>query len=79
MDNAELAANDNGPLTANGGHFGACGNPLCQAAIQKRKGKKFCSARCRMDAFVMRRAAEMISRVGIVRFTALLERLNDGT
>ena len=63
------------PLTDNGGHSERCASPFCETALTGRKGKKFCSDRCRLDAYVLRRAKEMIDRVGIPGFIALLKRL----
>jgi len=62
------------PLTDNGGHSERCGSPLCGTAIAGRKGKRFCSDRCRMDAYVLRRAKEMVDQVGIPEFIAMLKR-----
>ncbi len=61
------------PLTDNGGHSERCGNPFCEAELTGRKGKKFCSDRCRLDAYVLRRAKKMIDRIAIPRFIALLK------
>lgn len=54
-----------------------CQNPFCGCLIPP-KGKnapvkKYCSDRCRMDAYVLRRAGELMSRVGVVRFFNVVE------
>jgi hypothetical protein len=33
-----------------------------------KHGKKFCTDRCRMDGYVLRRAKAMIQEVGIIEF-----------
>jgi hypothetical protein len=66
------------PLTAKCGHSERCSNPFCNAPMEAKKRKRFCSDRCRMDGYVLRRAAQMLDQVGIVRFNAILKgRLND--
>ena len=67
----------NEPLTANGDSFRACQNPFCKGTgvTGSRKGSRYCSAECRMDAFVMRRASEMIDEAGgVMEFYARLNR-----
>ena len=75
MTSAALRKLVNEPLTDNGGHSERCANPFCEAEIAGRKGKRFCSDRCRMDTYVLRRAKEMIDRVGIAEFIVMLKRL----
>jgi hypothetical protein len=65
-DNQEPRSFYSEPLTDNDGHSEQCLNPFCQGEMKARSGKKFCSDRCRMDGYVLRRAREMIDRVGIV-------------
>jgi hypothetical protein len=58
-------------LTLNGGP--SCASPFCEGtARQIRKHGRYCSDRCRMDGYVLRRAKEMIERVGIGRFNAII-------
>lgn len=37
------------------------------------KHGRFCSDRCRMDGYVLRRAKAMIAEVGIIQFNEMLE------
>jgi len=73
MSHQEAQSFTSAPLTDNGGHSERCGNPFCQNAMKARTGKKFRGDRCRMDGYVLRRAKEMIDRVGIVKFNSILE------
>jgi hypothetical protein len=34
---------------------------------------KFCSDRCKMDGYVLRRAREMLNQVGLVEFNVILK------
>jgi len=65
------------PLTDNGGQSERCLNPFCQAEVKGRKGKKFCCDRCRLDGYVLRRAWQMISSVGLVKFFSTMKGFND--
>jgi hypothetical protein len=42
-----------------------CLNPVCKAELgpHKRRGKKFCSDRCRLHAWILKRAAELVLRL----------------
>jgi hypothetical protein len=61
----------------------ACGNPVCQKLIEelpcngrkswRRTPRKFCSDRCKRDGYVLRRAREIIFKIGIVQFSLILE------
>ena len=59
------------PLTANNGDSGRCFNPFCHTMATKR-GKCYCSDKCRMDGYVLRRARAMLAEVGTVEFNAIL-------
>jgi len=65
-------------LTQLNGHSLRCANPFCavERAIKARgKHGRYCSSRCRLDGYVLRRAREMLDRVGIVEFNQILQRL----
>ena len=68
MDSQEARSFDTQPLTENGGHSERCLNPFCKAEMTAKSGKKFCSDRCRMDGYVLRRAKAMMDEVGLVEF-----------
>lgn len=59
---------DDKPLTVNGGQSEQCSNPFCEAPMTARTGKRYCSDRCRLDGYVLRRVRAMIREVGIVEF-----------
>jgi predicted nucleic acid-binding Zn ribbon protein len=63
------------PLTAQHDSSERCSNPFCHAPMDARHGKRFCSDRCRMDSYVLRRAKAMIAEVGIVEFNRILKAL----
>lgn len=67
------------PLTDNGGQSERCLNPFCKAEMKGRKGKKFCSDRCRLDGYVLRRAWQMIDGVGLLDFFSRMKGFNDTT
>jgi hypothetical protein len=53
-----------------------CSNPFCDAVARRsRKHGRYCSDRCRMDGYALRKARELLDRVGIVEFHQLLKRL----
>jgi hypothetical protein len=67
------------PLTTSSGHSGKCQNPFCKTVIEplpdgewRRTERRYCSNRCKMDGYVLRRAKEMIGEVGIIEFNNLL-------
>jgi hypothetical protein len=67
------------PLTTRESHS-RCANPFCKAVIEpledghwRRTRRRSCSDRCKMDCYVIRRAKEMLNKVEIVRFNAILE------
>jgi hypothetical protein len=62
-------------LTAKQSAFDRCANPFCNAAMEAKPGKKYCSDRCRMDAYALRRARELLNRVGIITFYGLLDQV----
>jgi hypothetical protein len=67
---------DNEPLTADHDTSQRCSNPFCHVPITAKQGNKFCSDRCRMDGYVLRRAKIMIDEVGIVASTRFHRILN---
>jgi predicted nucleic acid-binding Zn ribbon protein len=64
------------PLTAKNSHPERCQNPFCNAAIKPEKGKRYCSDRCRMDGYALRRAKALFDQVGIVEFYTILRELS---
>lgn len=60
-------------------HSQRCGNPFCKALvnIKSPRGKhgRYCSPRCRMDGYALRRAKTLLNRVGVIRFHTLLDKL----
>ena len=65
---------DSEPLTAEQSGFEPCANPFCKILMTVRSGKRFCSDRCRMDGYVLRRVKAMVDKVGIINFNSILER-----
>jgi hypothetical protein len=65
-------------LTEFRGHPQRCSNPFCDAPMAAKNKhapvKLFCSDRCRMDRYVLRRAKAMVVEVGIIEFNAILQR-----
>ena len=65
-------------LTEFQGHSERCSNPFCDAPMAAKNKhaavKKFCSNRCRLDGYVLRRAKAMLDEAGIVEFNAILQR-----
>jgi hypothetical protein len=53
-----------------------CENPLCGNQA-KRKGR-FCSSRCRLDVWAIKRAAVLLDRVGVVEAFQILSKLGRG-
>ena len=65
-------------LTQLNGHSLRCGNPFCAVErVIKARGKhgRYCSSRCRLDGYVLRRAKVLLDSVGIVEFNQILQRL----
>jgi hypothetical protein len=50
-----------------------CANPFCRLSTDSKLGKKFCSSRCRMDDYVLRRARAMLVEIGAIKFNAILK------
>ena len=69
------------PLTTSSGQSDSCGNPFCESAIDplpdgyRRTMRRYCSDRCRMDAYALRRAKVLLNRVGVIEFHRLLDRV----
>ena len=61
-------------LTTSSEQSYACGNPFCKAIIEplpegyRRTARRYCSDRCKLDCYALRRVAAIISQVGLVRF-----------
>ena len=66
-----MTAFDTEPLTQSLGHSQRCANPFCNQTIEiKPRGKhgRYCSDRCRMDGYVLRRAKALLHEVGLIEF-----------
>ena len=77
MARTDATSLDDRALTQSIGHSHPCGNPFCKGVVEIKspKGKhgRYCSDRCRMDGYVIRRAKAMLAEVGIVEFNRILE------
>jgi len=78
MTRTDITSFDDKALTQSIEHSRACANPFCKAVVEIKslRGKhgRYCSDRCRMDGYVLRRAKAMLSEVGIVEFNMILGR-----
>ncbi len=70
---ASMTSFDGEALTAEQSGFEPCANPFCNVTTTAKSGKRFCSDRCRMDGYVLRRAKALLDKVGILRFHTLLD------
>ena len=70
-------------LTTSSGHSGKCQNPFCKSVIEplpegyRRTARRYCSNRCRMDGYTLRRAKALLNKVGIIRFHELLDQAQE--
>ena len=66
-------------LTSSSGQSDTCQNPFCKSIIEalpdrwRRTKRRYCSNRCKLDGYALRRAEALLNRVGIVRFHDLLD------
>ena len=59
-------------LTLRNGHPERCSNPFCDGTARKlRKDGRYCSDKCRMDGYALRRAKALLARVGVTEFQRL--------
>ena len=79
MARTDTISFDSKVLTQLNRHSQPCGNPFCEVVVEIKspKGKhgRYCSDRCRLDGYVLRRAKAMLDHVGIVEFNRILNRL----
>jgi hypothetical protein len=78
MTRREARTCDSKALTQCLEHSQPCANPFCKAVVTKSpRGKhgRYCSDRCRMDRYVLRRAKAMLDEVGIIEFNEILEKV----
>jgi hypothetical protein len=67
-------------LTTSSGQFDACQNPFCKSVIEplpngwRRTKRRYCSNRCKLDGYTLRRAKALLANVGIIEFHRLLDR-----
>lgn len=59
-----------------------CSSPLCdvqfeQTGIMRLEPRKFCSAECRQDAWILRRAKALLDKVGIIKFHTILDEVKN--
>ena len=74
MSRADTVSLVSEPLTTNLDSPKRCANrPFCKSPVTSRPGKKYCSDRCRLDGYVLRRARAMLDEVGIVEFNDILQ------
>jgi hypothetical protein len=65
-------------LTQLNGHSQRCANPFCDGSAKRSpRGKhgRYCSDRCRLDGYALRRAKALLDKVGVVRFHTILDEL----
>ena len=68
-------------LTTSSGHSDACQNPFCKSVIEalpdgwRRTKRRYCSNRCKLDGYALRRAKALLDRIGVVEFHALLDQV----
>jgi hypothetical protein len=74
MSQADTISLVSEPLTANLDSSERCANRPFKSPVITRPGKKYCSDRCRLDGYVLRRARAMLDEVGIVELNAILQR-----
>jgi hypothetical protein len=66
-------------LTTSNGHSDKCGNPFCDSIIEplpdgwRRTARRYCSDRCKLDGYALRRVRLLVAKVGIVQFNNLLD------
>ena len=66
-------------LTTSSGQSDTCQKPFCKSIIEalpdgwRRTKRRYCSNRCKLDGYALRRAEALLNRVGIVRFHDLLD------
>jgi hypothetical protein len=79
MTRTEPISFNSNALTQSFGHSQPCANPFCHGGMvvksPRAKHGRYCSDRCRMDGYVLRRAKAMMNEVGIVEFNRILEEL----
>ena len=66
-------------LTTSSGQSDTCQNPFSKSIIEalpdgwRRTKRRYCSNRCKLDGYTLRRVKVLLNRVGIVRFHDLLD------
>ena len=67
-------------LTISESQSGQCANPVCGAWLPEssRKPRQFCNDKCRMDAWVLKRAVSILSPLGQERALSILRDISDG-
>lgn len=60
-------------LTLRETRFYRCANPFCnRAVIARAKHGRYCSPKCRLDGYILRRVKAIVDKVGVERFISLL-------
>ena len=79
MSSAAAGSFDIKSLTTSSGQSDTCQNPFCKSVIEplpdgwRRTKRRYCSNRCKLDGYALRRAKALLNKVGIVRFHELLD------
>jgi len=76
MTTTESATCARTALTQLNGHSDRCANPFCEGVARRSaRGKhgRYCSDRCRMDGYALRRVKALLDRVGVIEFHRLLD------
>jgi len=72
---------DSEPLTTSSVESDRCQNPFCKSIIEplpdgyRRTARRYCSDRCKLDGYALRRAKALLDKVGILRFHTLLDEI----
>jgi len=66
-------------LTTSSGQSDTCQKPFCKSIIEalpdgwRRTKRRYCSNRCKLDGYALRRAKALLAKVGISTFHVLLD------
>ena len=66
-------------LTTSSAQSDACQNPFCKSVIERlpdgwrRTKRRYCSNRCKLDGYTLRRVKALFNEVGIIEFHRLLD------
>ena len=80
MSSAAARSLDIKSLTTSSGQSDTCQNPFCKSVIEplpdgwRRTKRRYCSNRCKLDGYALRRVKALLNKVGIIEFHRLLDR-----